>query len=257
MINRIPKIIVPEKEKEPSFRFNRRIFYLVLIIVIIMFLIYGLFFSSFFRVKNIDLKGANLVDGDQLKKVITYALNEEDNIFLYKSADISAKIKDNFPLVFEVNIQKGLPDTIRVIIIERQPVIVWQTADKKYLVDKEGCGYLEADANNAKNLPIVIDSANLPVVLSEKIVSKNFIDFVKEIIEKFTPRSNLKIKELRIRDTTFDLEVLAADGFTVYFDTTRSAETELDDLRRVMAHLNGAKPKEYIDLRVEGWAYYK
>ena len=34
-------------------------------------------------------------------------------------------------------------------------------------------------------------------------------------------------------------------------------EIEFDDLRRVLAHLNGSKPKEYIDLRVEGWAYYK
>ncbi|TSC92203.1 MAG: cell division protein FtsQ [Candidatus Berkelbacteria bacterium Licking1014_96] len=257
MVERIPKIIVPAEEKKPSFRFSWRIFYLILIIMAILFLIYGLFFSSFFKVKNIDLKGANLVDGDQLKKVITYALNEEDNIFLYRSADISAKIKENFPLVSEVNIQKGLPDTIRVIIIERQPVIVWQTADKKYLVDKEGYAYLEADANNAKDLPVIIDSANLPVVLSKKVASKNFLDFIKEIIEKFTPRSNLKIKELRIRDTTFDLDVLTTDGFIVLFDTTRSAETELDDLRRVMNHLNGAKPKEYIDLRVEGWAYYK
>lgn len=256
-MQRLPKIIKIEEEKKTEFHFNKKIFYLILIIIAVLFMIYGLFFSSFFKVKNIDLKGANLIDGDQLKKVITYALNEEDNVFLYHGVDISAKIKENFPLVSEVNIQKGLPDTIRVIIIERQPVIVWQTADKKYLVDKEGYGYLEADANNAKDLPVVIDSANLPVVLSEKVASKNFLDFIREILEKFTPRSNLKIKELRIRDTTFDLEILTTDGFTVYFDTTRSAETELDDLRRVMAHLNGAKPKEYIDLRVEGWAYYK
>ena len=256
-MDRLPKIIVPEDEKKQEFHFNKKIFYLILIIIAVLFIIYGLFFSSFFEVKNIDLKGTNLVDGDQLKKVITYALNEEDNIFLYQSSDISAKIKDNFPLVSEVSIQKGLPDTIRVIIIERQPVIIWQTADKKYLVDKEGYGYLEADANNAKDLPVIIDRQNLPLELSDKVASRNFIDFVRETIEKFEARSMLNIKELRINETTFDLEVLTNEGFVVLFDTTRSVETELDDLRRVMAHLNGVKPKEYIDLRVEGWAYYK
>ncbi|MCX6811333.1 MAG: FtsQ-type POTRA domain-containing protein [Candidatus Berkelbacteria bacterium] len=257
MVERIPKIIVPAEEKKPGFRFSLKTFYLILIIVAIILIAYGLFFSSFFKVKNIDLKGANLVDGEKVKKVVMFAINEESNIFLYNSKYITDKIKENFPLISEVQIQKGIPDTIRVLIIERKPVIVWQTADKKYLVDKDGYAYLEADANNSKDLPIVIDSQNIPVKLSTRIASRNFLDFVREMIDKFTPRTKLKIKELRINETTFDLKVLTTDGYAVYFDTTRSAETELDDLRRVLAHLNGSKPKEYIDLRVEGWAYYK
>ncbi|MBU2595588.1 FtsQ-type POTRA domain-containing protein [Patescibacteria group bacterium] len=255
-MEKLPKIIISE-EKKTEFHFNKKFFYFILLIIALVFIFYGLFFSSFFRVKNMDLKGTNLVDGDKVKKVITYALNEEDNIFLYQGADIAAKIKENFPLISEVRVQKGIPDTIRVVIQEREPVIVWQTGNKKYLVDKEGLSYLEADANNSKDLPIVIDSQNLPVKLSDKVASSKFLDFFREIVEKFSPRSNLKIKELKINETTFDLSVVTTDGFVVFFDTQRSAETELDDLRRVMTHLKGAKPKEYIDLRVEGWAYYK
>lgn len=257
MVDRIPKIIAPEEEKKPGIKFTRRTFYLILIVIGVILAVYGLFFSSFFRVKNIDLKGTNLVDGEKVKKVVNFALNEESNIFLYNSQNIADKIKENFPLISEVKIQKGIPDTIRVVIHERQPAVVWQTADKKYLVDKDGFAYLEADANQSQDLPLVIDSQNIPVKLSERIASRSFIDFIREVIEKFTPRTNLKIKELRINETTFDLTVITDDGYSVLFDTTRSCEIELDDLRRVIAHLNGAKPKEYIDLRVEGWAYYK
>jgi cell division septal protein FtsQ len=257
MVERIPKIIVPTEEKKPGFRFTAKTLYLILIIVAVILIAYGLFFSSFFKVENIDLKGANLVDGEKVKKVVMFALNEEPNIFLYNGSNIAAKIKDNFPLISEVSIQKGIPDTIRIIIIERQPVIVWQTADKKYLVDKDGYAYLEADANNSKDLPVIIDSQNIPVKLSSRIASRNFLDFVRQMIEKFSPRTNLKAKELRINETTFDLTIVTTDGYSVFFDTTRDAEIELDDLRRVLTHLNGSKPKEYIDLRVEGWAYYK
>ncbi len=257
MVDRIPKIIVAEEEKKASFKFNKKIFYLILTLVILMFLVYGIFFSAFFEVKNIDLKGTNLVDGEKVKKVVQFALNDENNIFLYDSPMISKKIKENFPLISEVTIQKGIPDTIRVLVNERKPVIVWQTGDKKYLVDKEGLSYLGADANNSKDLPVIIDSQSIPVKLSDKVASRNFIDFVRETIEKITPRTGLKIKELKINDTTFDLVVVTSDGFIVLFDTTRSSETELDDLHRVMSHLSRAKPKEYIDLRVEGWAYYK
>lgn len=257
MINRIPKIIVPAEEKKLKFRFSIKTFYLILIIVVVILVVYGLFFSSFFKVENIDFKGANLVDGEKVKKVVMFALNEEPNIFLYNGSNIAAKIKENFPLISEVSIQKGIPDTIRIIIIERQPVVVWQTASKKYLLDKDGFAYLEADANNSKDLPVIIDNQNIPVKLSSRIASRNFLDFVRQMIEKFSPRTNLKAKELKIDETTFDLIIVTTDGYAVYFDTTRSAETELDDLHRVLAHLNGSKPKEYIDLRVEGWAYYK
>lgn len=257
MVERIPKIIPVKEEKKSEFHFSKKAFYVILIVIIIIFLIYGLFFSSFFKVKNIDLKGANLVDGEKVKKVVMFALNEQNNIFLYNSADIADKIKENFPLISEVQIQKGIPDTIRILVIERKPVIVWQTGNFKYLVDKDGLSYLEADANNSKDLTVIIDSQNLPVKLSDKVASRNFIEFVRETTEKFTARSNLKIKELKINDTTFDLYAVTNDGFAVIFDTTRSCENQLDDLRRVMVHLNGAKPKEYIDLRVEGWAYYK
>jgi len=257
MVQRIPKIIIAEDEKKRDFHFNKKIFYLILIFIILMFLVYGIFFSSFFKVKNIDLKGTNLVEGEKVKKVVEFALNDQNNIFLYDSSMITKKIKENFPLISEVQIQKGIPDTIRVLVVERKPVIVWQTGEKKYLVDKEGFSYLEADSNNSKDLPVIIDSQNIPIKLSDKVASRNFIDFLRETIEKFTPRTGLKISELKINDTTFDLVVVTSDGFVVLFDTTRSSETELDDLHRVMSHLNGAKPKEYIDLRVEGWAYYK
>lgn len=256
-MDKLPKIIAPEEEKKRKFHFSRRTFFIILFLIGIMLVIYWLFFSSFFEVKNVDLKRTSLVDGEQVKKVVMFALNNESNIFLYNGTEIAEKIKENFPLISEVNIQKGIPDTIRIIIIERQPKIVWQTEGKKYLVDEDGLAYLEADVNNAKELPVVIDSRNVPVKLSTKIVSRNFLNFVREMIDKFNPRSGLKIKELRVDETTFDLNILTTDGFSVIFDTTRSAENELDDLHRVLAHLNGAKPKEYIDLRVEGWAYYK
>lgn len=257
MVERIPKIIAPAEENKSSFRFNKNIFFLILIMAAIILAFYGLFFSSFFRVKNIDLKGTNLVDGEKVKKVAMFALNEEPNIFLYDSNNIEDTIKENFPLIAEVEIQKGIPDTLRIIIIERKPVIVWQSNNQKYLVDKDGLSYLEADANNSKGLPIIIDSQNIPTKLSAKVASRNFLDFVREIIEKITPRTNLKIKELRIEETTFGLTVVTNEGYSIFLDTTRSAEIELDDLRRTLAYLNGNKPKEYIDLRVEGWAYYK
>lgn len=258
MIDRIPKVINPERENEPRFHFTWRTFIFISIIILIAFGLYGLFFSVYFQAKNIELKGdTDLVEAEQVKKVVLFALQNQPNIFLFDDKLIEAKIKENFPLVAEVEIQKGIPDTIRITILKRQPVIVWQTGEKKYLVDKEGMAYAEADEAKAAGLPRVIDDKNIAVNQGEKIVSRSFINFVREMIEKFTPRSNLAIKEMRISETTFDLTVMTQNNFYVLFDTTRSAETELDDLRRVLAHLKGALPKEYIDLRVEGWAYYK
>lgn len=258
MVDRIPKIIVPDKEKkERNFQLTKKSCGLILFFIIIILILYILFFSSVFKVKNIEVKGDNLVEGEKVKKLVEFALGNENNILLFDDTSLESTIKENFSLIQSLSIQKGVPDTLRILIIERKPIIFWETIGKRYYVDGVGFAYMEAPADAKESIITVYDAQNLPVDLGQKVVSRNFISFLDSIKINFKNITGLDYERFEVYETTFDLRVLTKSGFSVFFDTIRSPEEGLDDLRRVMLHLQGKKPREYIDLRVQGWAYYK
>lgn len=257
MVDRIPKVIVPEKERKKRIYFSKKSCGLVLFFIIIILILYVLFFSSIFKVKNVEVRGNNLVNGDNIKKLVEFSLGRENNIFLFDDTNLEKIIKENFSLIQELSIQKGLPDTLRILIIERHPVIFWESGGKRYYVDNNGYAYMEAPTDAKDEIVVVYDKQNLPINPGQKVVSKNFISFLEAIRKNMKNIAGLDYDKFEVYETTFDLSVLTKNGFVVFFDTLKSPEEGLDNLRRVILHLQGKKPKAYIDLRVEGWAYYK
>jgi len=258
MVEKIPKIIVPSKgEKKNSIKLSKKSCGLILFFLIIILVLYLLFFSSVFKVKNVEIKGDNLIEGEKVKKLVEFALGNENNILLFDDSSLEDTIKENFSLIQSLTIQKGLPDTLRILIIEKNPVVFWEASGKRYYVDSSGFAYMEARADAKDAIITVYDQQNLPVEPGQRVVSKNFISFLEQVKTNFKKITGLNYDRFEVYETTFDLVVLTKNGFKVFFDTNRSPEEGLDDLRRVILHLQGKKPKEYIDLRVEGWAYYK
>lgn len=256
MVDKVPKIIVSEmREEKPGKRFPKKLIYLVIFIILIILLVYFLFSSSFFEIKKVEINETRLVESEKIKKIVEFSYANQKNILLFDDSEIETKVKDNFPLISEVIVQKGIPDTLRVTIKEREPFIIWKSGSKEYFVDKEGIAYLEA--TEERGVPVIIDTREVPVELGNKILSSGFLHYASEINQKFNSFSGLEIEELRIDETIFDLIVKTKSGFSVFFDTTRSVDEGLSDLKRVLDHLGSVYPKEYIDLRVEGWAYYK
>ncbi|MBI3495374.1 hypothetical protein HY065_01995, partial [Candidatus Berkelbacteria bacterium] len=147
---------------------------------------------------------------------------------------------------------------VKIKVVERDPVLVWQSQDKMYLLDSEGYAYKEiaSDAPVVQSLKKVIDGSNVPVNKDQPVVSSEFIDFVRELISSLPGAVNLKVKDITIHHTTFQLEVVTEGGPLLKFATDRALASQLDVLKLV---LNEKKEqiKEYVDLRVEGYVYYK
>lgn len=256
MINKIPKIIRDEmKEEKRGFRLSKRFVLLTLFVISIPLVAYFLFASDFFVIKNVEINQTFLVDNEKIKKIVEFSYANQNNILLFDDSEIEQKVKENFPLISDVIVQKGIPDTLRVTVQEREPFIIWKSAREEYFVDKEGIAYLEA--NGKREVAEVIDNRELPVKLGEKILSTGFLHYVDDMNRKFNKASGLEVEVIKVDETIFDLIVVTKSGFEVYFDTTRSVDEGLSDLKRVLDHLGSVYPKEYIDLRVTGWAYYK
>ncbi|MEI7791982.1 MAG: FtsQ-type POTRA domain-containing protein [Candidatus Berkelbacteria bacterium] len=250
---RNPSLYNPAKKKKPDrLRFSFAFFKFILFILVLIAIAWYLFISSKFIVKDVIVEGTNLLSKDQIAAMIP----KNQNILLLDTKDVSNKISIKFPEVADVQIFRGLPDAIKIVILEKEGSIVWQSGGFKYLVSTQGEVARQIVGEEGANLPIVIDKRNLPIVEGQRIVSANFIVFVKNIYANFATETNIKPAYFEIDETTFDVNLYTDAGIYIKLNSLRSSNKQLENLKKVLVE---KRPDihEYVDLRIDGWAYYK
>ena len=81
------------------------------------------------------------------------------NLFRLSTDGMADRLRA-LPTVADASIEVALPDTLRVRLVERQPIVVWQVGERRFLVDADRVVFAEADA--PVDLP-VIDDRRVPV----------------------------------------------------------------------------------------------
>lgn len=223
-------------------------FYSVLLIIAV----YYFLFSRTFAIKDVMVEGNNLVPSE---KISSYIPNG-GNIFRFDLSKTKKEILFDNQELSSIEIFRGIPDAIKIIVAEHENKLVWQTGQDFYLVSTQGKVTKKITPEQAGTLPKVVDSKNFPVELGTTIVSPSFIAFIYNINDKFFDTVNIKPTNFEVLDTTFDVNLHTEAGFYVKFNSMRSSQKQLDDLKKVLvAKRDGIH--EYVDLRIDGWAYYK
>ncbi len=111
--------------------------------------------STNFRVQQIDIMGtqnSRLVDNIQHMGI------QGQNIFLLDVADLTTRI-EALPLVASVNLTKQLPNLVIINVVERTPVLLWQTQQGTFSVDSKGVVIAPAsDTTGTDHLMTVVDT---------------------------------------------------------------------------------------------------
>ena len=147
------------RQKARSGSFWRRMLTMIALFVIVIALfvivIVGVRFalsSTNFQIHQIDIMGTQntrLVDDIQHMGI------QGQNIFLLDTGDLTTRI-EALPMVDSVNLTKQLPNLVIINVVERTPVLLWQTQQGTFSVDSKGV--VIAPANNTiDHLLTVVD----------------------------------------------------------------------------------------------------
>ncbi len=184
------------------------------------------------------------------------------NILRLPTATLEAKLLTLDSSLSTVRLSKGLPQTLKLDIAERQPALIWRSGQTLYTLDQTGLAYRAAPAliedqlALAAELPAILvsDRRNLPVTLGQITVRSGFITFVNQLKNELATRS-IEVKAVEIDETTFSIVVLTNQPYRLLFDTTRPLSAQLTTLGKILE--TRPEIKEYLDLRVRGWVYYR
>ena len=247
-ILRIPKIYSAPKDqvKKPVSKFIK---YLILILIVFVGLVYVLFFSSVFTVKNIVTKGSPSDD-----TLVYLQQFKGKNIFTIHAKEIASVVKEKNTQFKTVDVTLGIPSTLRIIFTERIPVAVWQTGGKSYLLDENAIAFKEIDTSS-KDLIVIVDNKNIEVNPPVQIASTNFINFLKNVNSKIG-QLDMKILKFEIGETTFQVDALTDKNIKIIFDTTASVSDQMDAAQKAYKEKKD-EIKQYMDVRVESKVYYQ
>lgn len=270
-----PKIY---REKLPL----KTVFFRVVLLGFFLTLFYFIFLSGKFSIKEITIIGNSRVEYAEIEKIVNNQINSGSTlskifstnvIFTSKKAINESILKQNL-YVRDVKVSKKAPNKLVVEIIERAPIMLWETGGKTYLIDQDGIVLDEKTAvtpilepANAElepeifqsSLPRVIDEKNIPVEIGKVALNAKFIAFVVSLNDQFSTKTELTISNFTVSESTFDLRAHTDTGLVVIFDTTRKPDTQVDNVKRAIDHANNAKKKinEYVDVRISGKIFYR
>jgi hypothetical protein len=240
----------PKPKKE--FKVPKVNFKIVIYLILFLIAIYFILFSNKFAVKEVIIEGNKLVSADAISPYV----NKGSNILFINTTKLRKKILSENAQIKDVQIIRGIPDAVKIVVLEHENKIIWQTNGAKYLVSTQGEITKKIEEGETFDYPVVNDSKNIPVTTGVNIVSPNFIAFVVNIYNNFFEATNIKPTYFEVPQTTFDVYLYTEAGFYIKFNSMRSSAIQLENLKKVLVD---KRPdiKEYVDLRIDGWAYYK
>jgi hypothetical protein len=115
-------------------RFWRRFLSLFALLVICTLGAGFAFGSPNFRVQQVNVVGTQ---NRTLIHSIQHIGMQGQNIFLLDAGALTTRI-EALPVVASVNLEKQLPNQLNVSVVERTPVLLWQTQQGKFSVDSNG-----------------------------------------------------------------------------------------------------------------------
>jgi hypothetical protein len=140
--------------------------------------IYGLAASPAFAVREIAATGAALTGDAPVLEALAMTVPAPAaaggeggvNIVTLATAPLAARVAA-LPTVASVVVTAALPDALHVAVTEREPILVWEVAGRRWLVDREG--RVLADAASADATAAATEAASgLPTVADDRRGSK-------------------------------------------------------------------------------------
>jgi cell division protein FtsQ len=120
-------------------------------------LLYGFLLSGDYDVSSVTVEGVRLGDPQEVAE----ASGTFGRPIFELDADAAARRVAVLPYVERVEVRTAFPDRVRIIVIERQPAVVWQSSSRSLLIDRRG-NVLREGADPA--LPSVFIEGGMPAV---------------------------------------------------------------------------------------------
>jgi cell division protein FtsQ len=194
--------------------------------------------SGFFAVERVEIAGVSGPDAPKVHSALRQAARDQTTLHLDEEALLQAV--ERYPTVEGVELDRDLPNALRITVLERRPVAVITVAGRK--VPLAADGRLLEGATASKDLPALAVKSDPGGRLSDEEAKR----LLAVVAAAPTP---LRSKARRAYKGSNGLTLSMDAGPSVYFGSTRDLAAKWRAAARVLADptTEGAR---YVDVRV-------
>jgi hypothetical protein len=247
---------------------SRQIVFAVLAVIILVIAVYMVAFSEIFQWRQIIVVGTTNVSDNRIEEVMEkvgqgkiWGWLPRRNLLFFNIREAKTELLNEISQIGGVEIKRQLPNILKVYIEERDPVIIWETAGRRFYLDVDGVVSKDIVGEPEICLPTIKDLSNRSVVPREPVVSHNFVEFIKELVDTFHKETGLDAAEIVTPSPlSREVHIATADGWMLYFTSTRTLSSQYKKLLLILNKELTAEQRlnlEYIDLRIPDKIYYK
>ena len=236
-------------------RWLRRLLVIVPLLLAVVFGLHTLFTAPYFDVQQITITGTR---SGQLIAAIERLHLTGVNIFLADTSADAASVK-TLPPIADASVTRTLPNTLRVQVVERQPVLIWQVGATLYSVDAGGA--IIGQVQQADGLPVIRDEHSLdqhghPLAPGGKIDPK-IIQMARQLLEQVPTASG--ITSFTLRDTLlYGIVLFSAEGWQARFGGPDNLHNKINELTAIVQLVRQqGEQLALIDLRFGNYPYYR
>lgn len=200
-----------------------------------------------FEISAINLKGAQRLGGEAILAQVDLV---GTSIISVQPEEIERLISESFPSLSKVSISTGLPASVTIRVVEREPLIFWQQNNASLWIDAEGVMFpvrgevevpLTVIANDSPPAPPTANDAETPEDVDELSMLREdpFPHTTPEFVMGILPLSGYLPEGSNLQyDPQFGLGWQDPNGWLVYFgkDTT-NIDIKLAEYQSIIAAL--------------------
>lgn len=234
------------------------------IFILIITVVWFLFSSAFWRIKNIKIEGLTRAQPVEIENLIydqmkarRYLLFKQSNLFLFDKMLASQTILGNYNFA-NLEIDKSWPKTLKVKISEKPYAFIFQEGNNFFFASADAYLIKEVavtEEDKKKYFILENKSPNSLLAEQDKIsIKANYLNFILNLYNNLVVYPELPIERLIIDQEFNTIKVKFVSGPEVFFNTQTEALSQVNRLllvKREKIKDNFSKIK-YIDLRYGG-----
>ena len=187
-----------------------------------------------------------------------------DNKVTINTVGIQQKLQQQFPELSEVSVTIPLMSHRPIVYIApTTPSLILSTRNGDFVLDNNGKALIRADVIGGLDklgLPTVKDQSGLHVNSGDIALSGSSVDFIRTVVAELHAKG-VQLATLTLPPAAYELDVKPAGaGYYVKFNMhQRTARQQSGTYLAVRQRLaaQSITPSQYIDVRLDGRAYYK
>jgi cell division protein FtsQ len=223
---------------------RKRYFVGVALILGVLTVIYVMFWSPLLGVREVKVVGAEHTTSDQIAQVAS--LDPGDNLLRVSTTDIAVKTEE-LPWVKSAEVDRMLPGTVRVKIVERTPALLLSLSDSRWTIDASG--YVLEQGEVEKGLPVLAGVEVGGVAAGDRLQTDESVDALKAY--RSLPRKMKREVAAVFAPTRERISFSLEQGTVVRFGAAERLVAKNEVLRALLTRLHGEQlVPAYIDVRV-------